>query len=278
MKCFGKTFITILIFFVSVIITTLFSCTTDKEKMLESVEKYTRELYTNPNAYWFYEGRGVTYSGLGEYEKAIGDFQKALSIHKAHHTYYYLGLAFLGNHMVLDALETANTAIKFKAVHEGDYALRGICHDLLGKRDMAIKDYSVYLGTTFSRRFKSEYFILYARRSILYFQSKEYNNALKDAEAAIKIDDSMSDAYYLRFMIYTKLGDLIPALEDLKTALKKGFSDVKSINDFLEANKTIDRKEIDRLVGRYLGGKTGGMQFALNNQDFIIKKFLNIKD
>ena len=65
---------------------------------------------------------------------------------------------------------------------------------------------------------KADFEIPYHNLGELYFELKDYENALKYLSSAIKINPERKEPYQIRSKVYTKLGETEKALEDEKRA------------------------------------------------------------
>ncbi|MBN2441407.1 MAG: arginyltransferase [Spirochaetales bacterium] len=63
---------------------------------------------------------------------------------------------------------------------------------------------------------------LYA--GILFYNKKDYDNAEKEYEKALKRDPGIGAIHFFRALLYKETGKYLKALDDYKTALKKGFT------------------------------------------------------
>ena len=131
-----------------------------------------------------YHHRGLVYTGLEQYEKAIADFDKAISIRGEEASYY-------------------NS--------------RGWAYHRKGDHAAAMTDYEMAIKMAP----KDPRFI--NNRGILHRDTGKYENALKDHDAAIKLDPSFAPAYNARAWLNstctdTKFINATRAVEDAKRA------------------------------------------------------------
>ncbi len=135
-----------------------------------------------------YLDRAVDYSQTGDYAKAIADFSQAISLGSPEDS---------GN--------------DFDALHTRD--MRGQCYLNINELDLALADANF---TVQSEPGNTIHLLL---RANIYDKKLDYENALKDLGAIVKLDRNNSFAYSLAGKIRNKQGNYIMAKQNFQKAL-----------------------------------------------------------
>ena len=153
-----------------------------------------------------WDGRGVCYYKLGEYDKAIQDLNKAIEVGRRPilPAYLYLGKTFL-------AMEDDTKA--------GEYfeEVTGICTDAIEKIE---KGEQVWL-------YPSEVYALYNIRGLAYIEFEEYDKAISDFERVVQLSPDFPRGHTYYYVdgrknigiAYSKMGDKEKAKEFYQEAL-----------------------------------------------------------
>jgi len=75
----------------------------------------------------------------------------------------------------------------------------------------------------------------------LYFFVKQYENAFAKINQALKINENLAKAYYLKGNIYKEIGDTAKAISSLETAIEQ---DNKNYGAFLDLGLIYAAKKI----------------------------------
>ena len=136
-------------------------------------------------------GRGLTYTDMGKYDKAIADFTTILTRINPRHaeSYYSRAIAYNKKNMKDSAIADYTRAVGVKPDYAGAYTNRGNIYFNLGNMDEAISDY------TMSLKFNPDDGTSFQNRSFAYFKKHSYSLALEDAEKAISLKISVNPAY-----------------------------------------------------------------------------------
>jgi len=139
--------------------------------------------------------RGEIYLKLGRYAESLRDFDEVIQI-----------------------LESKNDYRLANAYHS-----RGLCHDSMGNRALALKDFDDAL------RLDSTHGLSYSARGSLSMRAGNYKLALEDFAKAIQYEPTEGVTYYLRGLLHLKKKNTQAACTDFALAQKyryKGAEDV----------------------------------------------------
>ena len=130
------------------------------------------------NAYY---NRGVEWSLLRDFDRAISDYSEAIQLNPQ---------------------------------YAGAYKNRGSAWDEKGDHDRAIADLNDAI------RINPRYVDAYIDRGVTLRNKREYDRAISDFSEAIRIDAQSALAYYNRGAVYHAMDDRTSAMNDYETALR----------------------------------------------------------
>ena len=139
-------------------------------------------LKTDPNNPDLYLERGQVYLQLKDFEAAIADGERALRIDSTKDSYYLF---------LTDAYFIANHTRQAKEILER--CIQKVPNSTEG----------------------------YLKLAELYFYVKKYQEAITHINAALKIDESIAKAYFLKGMCYKESGDTAKAISSFQTACEQ---------------------------------------------------------
>ncbi|MGD2188117.1 MAG: tetratricopeptide repeat protein [Desulfobacterales bacterium] len=206
LKCFPQK---TLVLFMAAIVLLFLACT-------NSNKKYADEYYE----------QGLVFYKSMEYDRSIDDFTKALEIDpkdkENHKVYYMRGRAYLENRQYNEAINDFTKALEIcpdtdKATKFSIIESRGNSYHSLNKNDAAIKDFSDAIALNPNHK-NIKY--VYNNRGWVWQSKADYEKAIKDYYAALKVDPAFAPSYYGRASAYYKSGNLDRAVEDAKEALR----------------------------------------------------------
>ena len=226
------------------------------DKNEEAKEHYTIFIENNPdsdNLPYAYNNRGLIYKAQKDYEHAIDDFNKVINIDNTNSRYfnnraktYYAwsksieeedsetAIEYYSN-AVNDWNETLNLNKEYKI----DYFRLASAEDEIGLYDEAIEHYTTYLENNSDSIIKPAL----NNRGCIYYKQKDYENAIKDYNAAIKQNDKIPLWYNNRAEAYYAWAESIYK-EDYETAQEYYQN---ALNDWNEALEIDSEYEINYL-------------------------------
>ena len=193
---------------------------------------------------------GISYFSKGEYDEAIIEFEKSIESDPDHtESYYYLGQCYLqkgiieySNKNILKAYslyrkanEISEQVIpKYEKIIEDNpedlnsylrlgyiYEVRSII-PFINDYDKALEYYlkALALDAVSESKNKGIYVYLNTRAGSIYYQMKDYPQAIEHLESTIKISPQNVEAYYYLGLSYGKIGETEKAQEFLSRVLE----------------------------------------------------------
>lgn len=217
----------------------------------DSISLWSHEISIFPDVSLPYYNRGVAYSDLRKYEKALSDLGKAVEINpdymEAYNNLCYIhnelgnyslalqecgraiefdpkfakafdnrGNAFRGLGNYMEALDNYNRAIGLDPENAKAYNNRGAVYSALGKYQQALNDFSMAI------RLMPSYAEAYNNRGTVYFEMKDRMAALNDLKAAVVNNPRYGSAYFNLGLLYLDLGNKEEAVMNMKIAAGLG--------------------------------------------------------
>ena len=177
------------------------------KKYNRALEDYEKAISLNPNAD-AYRYRGTAYLNLGESEKALNDFQIVIRLDQEEPA-AYLGAAkaYFDNKDFKKAIVEFTQGISLLP----DYmeANSGLFERLKQEKQMEVYDRAIDIMTE-----------LYRGRGLCHLNLGEYQEAIKDFDAAINLNPDDADAYQGRGASYGQFKKHNQAVEDLDFAIR----------------------------------------------------------
>lgn len=193
---------------------------------------------------------GMSYFSQGEYDKAIIEFEKSIELDSNHtESYYYLGQCYLQKgileynnknifkaysfyrkaneiseqvipqyeKMIKDNPEDLNSYLKLGYIYE----VRSIV-PFINEYDKALEYYlkALELKASSSVGNTGIYIYLNTRVGSIYFQKKNYSEAIKYLEQAEKMSSGSVEVYYYLGLSYNKIGEKEKAREFLSRVIE----------------------------------------------------------
>jgi tetratricopeptide (TPR) repeat protein len=162
-----------------------------------------------------YNGLGLAYQHMSQYDKAIVSFDKAIALDPAYiDSYNSRGLFFEKMGQFDKAIEDYNKAIALDPSYPESYFNRGIAFEKKGEFDKAIEDNDRAIAL------EPAYYAAYINRGVLEGQIGLFDKAIEDFNQSIVINPKPADAYSNRGIVYALTGQYGRALDDFNKALE----------------------------------------------------------
>jgi tetratricopeptide (TPR) repeat protein len=161
-------------------------------------------------------GRGLCHASQGDFDAAIRDFDEAIRLRPDEaDAYLNRGKAQLGKGECVLAIEDFSRVIELKPDAIEPVDLRAKACMAADRMDDALRD----LTRIIKAKPDSAEALALALRSVIHFNSRNYDEAIADADAALVIDPYSVQAYTTRGRVRHDTGDFDAAIDDSTRAL-----------------------------------------------------------
>jgi tetratricopeptide (TPR) repeat protein len=182
-----------------------------------AIADYNKAISLAPNEPDLYYYRGLLRQELLQHARANIDFTRAILLNPDNPDYLFQrGRSRLAMQEWALAIEDFSGVLKQLPESSSAYFYRGYAKLKLEKPIDAIEDLTASLSL-------SETADTYYLRATAYRQTKQYQSALNDLNCALQRRPAFADAYFLRGVIKTEMGQKEEGLADATLARKLGF-------------------------------------------------------
>lgn len=196
---------------------------------------------SNSDREWFLNERGIAYTAVENWEKAIGDFTESLKFNPNDPAVYAnRSDAYRDNGDNDKAVADADQAIKLDPKYTRAYYLRGRAQYEKSDYDGAI---SSFIQTT-KRNPKFEAAYYYRGRS--YFHKADYKRAIADLTQSAKMDPNFADTWFYRGLSHRRLKNANAAMPDYNKAIALNPNHAGALNGRAAIN--VERGEYDSAI------------------------------
>ena len=200
-----------------------------------AIEDYNEALRLKPDLALAYADRAAAWYFKGEYQKAIADDDQAIKLDPDRaQTYTNRGAAYrkLGN--IQHALDDETAAIRIDPSQPEFFDNRGLDLYRNGDYASAIADFDEAIRIRPRASFLTD-------RGDAYQAMKNFDRAIADYEAALKLDPKFERAYNNRGAARESQGDRERALQDYAEAVRLNPSDAKAADNYKKVSLEIER-------------------------------------
>ncbi len=197
-------------------------------KTEEIIKHFDISIQLQPDNFMAYNGRGMIYSKIGQYNEAIEDYNKAININPKYYyifkAYNNIGIAYAQQGQYKEAINDFNKAIALKPGYSDAYYNRGVAYANMGRYQQAIEDYNK------SIMLKPGYTEAYYNRGVACTNLGEYQSAIDNYDKAIHLKLDYVDAYYNRGINQSILGRYESAIADFNQTINLKKDDADAYN------------------------------------------------
>jgi len=162
--------------------------------------------------------RGVAYRLKGDHDRAIADYAQAIKLKESAEAHFNRGNAYLGKNQYASAIDDYNHAIKLKADFAAAFDNRCWARAVVGILKQALADCNEAL------RLMPGNASTHDSRGFIFLKMTNYDAAVSDYEAALRVDPKLPFALYGRGLARLRNED--PAGEADITAAKALQADI----------------------------------------------------
>jgi len=170
-----------------------------------SIELFSHALRVTKNNYLAHNNLGLALFNEGKTEEAINQYNESLSITPLvmDHVVAYnnRGIAYSRLGIYQRALADLNKAIAMKSDYADAYGNRGVIYSNLGQNQLAFEDFNKAI------QLQPDFADLYNNRGVAYYKLGFYQSAVEDFSKAVSLNPYYADAYYKRAVIYLEQGN-----------------------------------------------------------------------
>ncbi len=256
----------------------------------QAITDYSLFILLNPTFSQAYFQRGVSYTQLNDYEKALADLTSSLALPQPSPDFTvraYSVRAFIYQELAnLDAaLKDLNAAVAASPQQADGYYWRGQFYLEQNQIDAALADFSkvieyapdtanayAYRGAIYLQKKEyasaaTDYSRLieltpddaraYFQRALAYVGQEQWSAALADLDEAIDLQDSVPELYLQRGRVNSELGNTVPAAEDYMQYARLIRTAVNSELTLRPGESQVVEMETGLLYGMGFEGKAG---------------------
>lgn len=174
----------------------------EQEQYQNAIDEFNRALDIDPNDLPSLNGRALSYYKLGKEQQSLADFDKAIAI-DPNYPNAGIRIGYQVTHDKADDVEYDGDVILF-LINNNRWQPGIVVTNNMLKNAKNDKDKASLLGA----------------RGWIYYEGRQYNEAISDLNNAIVLDDTLADAYLYRAESYIALNINSPqAIEDLNNYL-----------------------------------------------------------
>jgi tetratricopeptide (TPR) repeat protein len=171
-----------------------------------AIEDCDRALQLDPKYTWAYICRSIACRGLNKYRQAIEDCNQALELNSNYaRAYFHRSIAYSRLHEFQAAIEDCNQAHILDPRDSWAYIQRGTIYRELKDYQQAFEDFEIAIELNPNEAWA------YAQRGITYSILKQYEAALADFNRTIELNPKYARIYGRRGFIYLVLNDITQA-------------------------------------------------------------------
>jgi tetratricopeptide (TPR) repeat protein len=195
------------------------------------------EISYEPQGAYAYFSRGLAYSGLGQYERAVEDYNQAIARSegdlylgdpKFFEYFFNRGLAYFNLGRYQNAITDMSSAIGgFRHPNRAEaFIIRGISYGELGQAELAIQDLAQYKTAIEDPdpgfRLNPQAANVYYTRGLAYLYLGQHQRSITFFDEAIRLEPGDAAAYAKRGTAYGALGQQDRAIQDFNEARRLG--------------------------------------------------------
>ena len=184
-------------------------------RLEEAIQDLNQAVKLNPNYAHAFVHRGEVYRAMGQDERAIQDFDQAIKLEPNYaHAFRERGRTYSHQGQHKRAIENFDQAIKFSPAYSGALDDRCLSRAALGQLQEALADCNNAMWLRPGQRRATAL----TARGIVYLKMKQFDSAIADFSAALKLVPNDASSLYGRGLAERGKGDIRASDADIKAA------------------------------------------------------------
>jgi protein O-mannosyl-transferase len=161
-----------------------------------------------------YKMRGRLNEKFGRYDSALSDYNRAIGLDPADaQTVAWRGYIYALTGKKDAALQDFEEALRLDPQFSDGYVFRGMHRKESGRPQDALADFNKAVALKPTA-------LAYYQRAVLWLETKRFDEAMKDVNRALDLDEGYDLAYGLRARLYVEKKQMRPAIDDLDRSLQ----------------------------------------------------------
>jgi tetratricopeptide (TPR) repeat protein len=167
-----------------------------------AIQDYGQAIRLNPKSSAAFNNRGVAHDQKGEYERAVADYELSIKLKPSVEAHFNRGNAYLAKGQHAAAIDDYNAAIKLQADFSPAFDNRCWARAVVGVLKPALADCNEALKMHTNASAGT-----LASRGFVFLKMTQFDAAVSDYEAALRIDPKLAFALYGRGLARLKNED-----------------------------------------------------------------------
>jgi tetratricopeptide (TPR) repeat protein len=167
----------------------------------QAIQDYSHAIRLNAKFAAAFNNRGVAYDQKGEYERAIADFDQSIKLKPSAEAYFNRGNSYLAKAQHAAAIDDYNAAIKLQGDFGQAFDNRCWARAVVGILKQALAD------CTEALRLMPNNATTLGSRAFVFLKMTQFDAAVSDFEAVLRIDPKLAFALYGRGLARLKNED-----------------------------------------------------------------------
>jgi len=188
------------------------------EHLTSAIEHFNKAIMYDPKYSPSFNGRGLVWDRLFNFEEAIKDFSQAIYLDPNHAVYWHnRGCWYRNMGSLEESLKDFDKSIEIEPSNPIIYSNRGLVLRKLEKHSEAIDDYTKELEFAES---KAEISRILNNRAYCLAKTELFEKAIEDYSIVLENDPENIHAFHNRGISYERIGELDLAIQDFTSVIK----------------------------------------------------------
>jgi len=180
----------------------------------KAIEDYSRTMKVDANDFPIYYNRARAYRAQNIYDKAVQDFTKVIELKPDFiDAYLERGMVHIEAKRINEAFADLNRGIELAPDYAPAYWHRGLAYSMINEHHKAVDNYSLALERN------PGLMEAYANRGASYSELKKYNEALSDLDKAIALGPEKDEVHVNKGSVLFEVGRTEEAIAELSKVI-----------------------------------------------------------